>query len=102
MDYLTRRFVAQQYGVRGVLLRGRSQYPRIAALGVRVNRDDTVARNEICQACIDVGITVQLADTAIVSADAIEHMFAAYGPEHLKQRIESFLDQLARATDSPH
>ncbi len=97
MDYLTRRSVAQQYGARGVLIRGRSQYPRISALGVRVNRDGTVARNEICQACIDVGVVIQLRDATIVNADVIEWALSGHDPEWLKQRIETFLDELARA-----
>lgn len=100
MGYLTRRSVAQQYGVRGVLLRGRSQFPRISALGVRINRDGTVARREICQACMDVGVAVQLPDTAIVSVDTIERALSCHDPQWLKQRIEMFLDQLARAAHS--
>lgn len=100
MEYLTRRSVAQQYGARGALLRGRSQYPRISALGVRVNPDCTVARHEICQACIDVGVVIQLPEAAIVNADMIECALSGHDPERLKQRIETFLDELARAAHS--
>lgn len=102
MDYLTRRAVAQQHGVRGVLLGGDDSFPRIAALGVRVNRDGAVTNKEIRQACTDIMIEVQLPEASVLDAGTIERALSGYDPVDLKRRIESFLDQLAYGARANH
>lgn len=99
MDYLTRRSVASQ-GVRGALLRARSQWPHVSALGVRVERDGTVHRQEIITALNDIAVRIELPANDRLDASAIEKALADLDPTDLKRRIDAFLEALSQSARS--
>ena len=94
MDYLTRRSAAAS-GHRGALLRAsHPQFPRLSALGVRVERG-AVVQAEIVQALRDLRISVELPPGVYIPASKLEEALAAYAPEQLRRDIDAFLDKLA-------
>lgn len=78
----------------GARLGGRSKYPRLSALGVRVEQDNA-RRVEIAQALQDIGENVELPAGDYVSAFHTESLLLGFAPDDLEKRINAFLSTLS-------
>jgi hypothetical protein len=95
MDYLTRRAAAAS-GARGIRLEGNcaKRWPRLSALGVRVELNGQVSLGELRQALIDIGEQVDLPKCATATADTLEPLLSELMPADLNTRITAFLGKL--------
>ncbi|MDI1248019.1 MAG: hypothetical protein PSV13_03965 [Lacunisphaera sp.] len=95
MDYITRRAAAEA-GHWGCLMRASNpRFPRLAALGVRIEPGATVIQAEIAQALRDLKISIPIPPGVYIPAEPLEAALAHFDPETLKRDINAFLRGLA-------